>query len=103
VPEAGFAHGGQVRPDFGLVKLCQGGVEPIPSQRTELATGLEVRHSRAMDRDEILHVLRAFEEEGIGVWVATPSALYRLKKATVRPLDRQDAEALKQQFDLEEE
>lgn len=193
-----------MRPDFGVVKLCQGGVEPIPSQRTKLATGLEVRYSRAMDRDEILHVLRAFEEEGleyvligaaamgfhgivratedldlfirataqnverlkrafrrvysddphvdeissddllsdypavryyppsgdlyfdvmtrlgdaaafdtvesmivevegIRVWVATPSALYRLKKATVRPLDRQDAEALKQQFDLEEE
>jgi hypothetical protein len=31
---------------------------------------------------------------GIPVWVATPAALYRLKKGTVRPLDRQDAEAL---------
>ena len=43
------------------------------------------------------------EIEGIRVSVATPSALYRLKKDTVRPLDRQDAEALKQHFDLEEE
>ncbi|MGB3563059.1 MAG: nucleotidyl transferase AbiEii/AbiGii toxin family protein [Thermoanaerobaculia bacterium] len=33
------------------------------------------------------------EVEGIRVWVATPHALYRLKKDTVRPLDRQDAEA----------
>ena len=40
---------------------------------------------------------------GIRVSVATPRALYRLGKDTVRPLDRQDAEALKQQFDLEEE
>ena len=43
------------------------------------------------------------EVEGIRVSVATPKALYRLKKDTVRALDRQDAEALKQQFDLEEE
>jgi hypothetical protein len=43
------------------------------------------------------------EVEGVRVWVATPDALYRLKKDTVRPLDRQDAEALRQQFDLEEE
>ena len=43
------------------------------------------------------------EVEGIRVSVATPLTLYRLKKDTVRPLDRQDAETLKQQFDLEEE
>ena len=40
---------------------------------------------------------------GIQVKVATPAALYRLKKDTVRPLDRQDAEALRRQFDLPEE
>lgn len=34
--------------------------------------------------------------------VATPSALYRLKKGTLRPLDRQDAEALRRRFDLED-
>jgi hypothetical protein len=41
--------------------------------------------------------------EGIPVRVATPAALYRLKKGTVRPLDRQDAEALRRHFDLKEE
>lgn len=41
--------------------------------------------------------------EGISVRVATPGALYRLKKGTVRPLDRQDAEALRRRFDLKEE
>ena len=41
--------------------------------------------------------------EGIPVHVATPAALYRLKKDTLRPLDRQDAEALRRQFDLKEE
>jgi len=43
------------------------------------------------------------EAEGIPVWVATPRALYQLKKDTVRALDRQDAEALRRRFDLEEE
>jgi hypothetical protein len=32
------------------------------------------------------------EVAGVQVRVATPAALYRLKKGTVRPLDRQDAE-----------
>jgi hypothetical protein len=41
--------------------------------------------------------------EGIRVRVATPEALYRLKKGTVRAIDRQDAEALRRRFDLEEE
>jgi hypothetical protein len=42
------------------------------------------------------------EVEGIRVRVATPESLYRLKKDTVRPLDRQDAERLRQRFGLEE-
>jgi hypothetical protein len=42
------------------------------------------------------------EVDGIHVRVATPAALYRLKKGTVRPIDRQDAEALRRRFDLEE-
>jgi len=39
---------------------------------------------------------------GIRVRVATPRALYDLKKDTVRALDRQDAEALRQRFLLED-
>ena len=42
------------------------------------------------------------EVEGIRVRVATPAALYRLKRNTVRPLDRQDAEMLRQRFHLGE-
>jgi len=42
------------------------------------------------------------EIEGIRVRVATPAALYRLKKGTVRALDRQDA-ALRDRFRLSEE
>ena len=41
--------------------------------------------------------------DGVRVRVATPAALYRLKKGTVRPLDRKDAEALRRRFDLPEE
>lgn len=42
------------------------------------------------------------EIDGIRVPVATPAALYRLKRGTVRPLDRQDAEALRRRFNLPE-
>jgi hypothetical protein len=43
------------------------------------------------------------EIEGIHVRVATPAALYRLKRATVRALDRHDAAALRERFGLDEE
>jgi hypothetical protein len=45
----------------------------------------------------------AKEIEGIRVRVATPAALYKLKRGTVRPLDHQDAAALRQRFNLGEE
>ncbi len=40
------------------------------------------------------------EIEGARVRVATPLALYRLKKGTVRPKDHQDAAALRERFNL---
>lgn len=43
------------------------------------------------------------EFEGIRVSVATPRALYLLKRSTVRPLDHRDAEALRQQFGLQDD
>jgi acylphosphatase len=43
------------------------------------------------------------EVEGIRVRVATPAALYRLKRGTVRPLDRADARALRERFGLADE
>ena len=43
------------------------------------------------------------EVEGIRVRVATPAALYHLKKGTVRPLDRRDAAALRERFNLTDE
>jgi hypothetical protein len=41
--------------------------------------------------------------EGVRVRVATPRTLYRMKKDTVRPQDRLDAQALRERFDLLEE
>lgn len=35
--------------------------------------------------------------------VATPAALYRMKRSTVRAKDRQDAVALRERFHLEDE
>lgn len=41
--------------------------------------------------------------EGVKVRVATPSMLYRMKRSTVRPQDRLDAESLRERFGLTEE
>lgn len=41
--------------------------------------------------------------DGISIRVATPAQLYRMKKGTVRPQDRLDAEAIRERFGLDEE
>ena len=41
--------------------------------------------------------------DGIAVRIATPMALYRQKKGTVRPQDHVDAAALKERFNLQDE
>ncbi|CAN5845559.1 hypothetical protein BH18ACI5_BH18ACI5_15550 [soil metagenome] len=43
------------------------------------------------------------EIQGIRVPVATPAALYRLKRGTVRAIDHQDAAALRARFGLAED
>lgn len=43
------------------------------------------------------------EEDGTHVRVATPAALYRLKKGTVRSQDHVDAAALRERFNLKDE
>jgi hypothetical protein len=43
------------------------------------------------------------EVAGTRVRVATPAALYRLKKGTVRAQDHLDATALRERFNLKEE
>lgn len=41
--------------------------------------------------------------EGVPIRVATPSTLYRMKKDTVRPIDRADAAALREKFGIKDE
>jgi acylphosphatase len=41
--------------------------------------------------------------DGVRIPIATPRALYQLKKDTVRPLDRQDAAALRERFGLDQD
>lgn len=43
------------------------------------------------------------EVDGVEVSVASPKTLYRLKRDTVRPIDRADASALRRTFELDEE
>ena len=50
-------------------------------------------------RYEDLETLR-MPFEGMLVTVVTPQTLYRMKKDTVRPKDRMDAEALRRKFNL---
>lgn len=67
----------------------------------DLYFGVMTRLGEAASFDTVEAEIK--EVEGIRVRVATPAALYRLKRTTVRPLDRQDAEALRRRFDLTEE
>jgi len=41
--------------------------------------------------------------EGVRVRLATPAMLYRMKRDTVRPIDRADAAALREKFNLQDE
>lgn len=41
--------------------------------------------------------------EGVPIRVATPATLYRMKRGTLRPIDRADAAALREKFGLVEE
>jgi hypothetical protein len=43
------------------------------------------------------------EREGVRLRIATPRMLYRMKKDTVRPIDRADSADLKEKFGIEED
>ena len=59
----------------------------------DLYFDIMTRLGKAADFESVAREAKLIE--GIRVLVATPEALYRLKKETVRPIDRQDAEALR--------
>ena len=46
--------------------------------------------------------VEVLELEGVKIRLATAAALYRMKKGTVRPIDRADAAALREKFRLED-
>lgn len=66
----------------------------------QLFLDVMTRLGTAADFDTIESETKVFE--GIRVSLATPRALYRLKRDTLRPLDRQDAEMLAREFGLKE-
>lgn len=41
--------------------------------------------------------------DGVRVHLATPATLYRMKKDTLRPIDRADAQTLRQRFNLRDD
>jgi len=43
------------------------------------------------------------EVEGVRVRLATPTTLYRMKRDTIRPIDRADAAALRDKFKIKDE
>ena len=67
----------------------------------ELAIDLVARLGQAFKYEDI--EAETINLEGVQVRVATPAMLYRMKKDTVRPIDRADAAALKQMFEIEDD
>jgi hypothetical protein len=59
------------------------------------------RLGTAADYDSVEAEIK--EVAGVRVRVASPRALYRLKRDTLRPIDRQDAEMLRRAFKIEDE
>jgi len=60
-----------------------------------------------MDVDKVLALIEAMNREnvdleGVRVRVVSPRTLYEMKKDTVRPKDRGDADALQRRFHLPE-
>ena len=66
---------------------------------TDYAIDILARLGTAVGFDDL--VWETHDLEGTPVRLATPATLYRMKRNTVRPVDRMDAEALRDKFDLE--
>jgi hypothetical protein len=71
-------------------------VSPRADNVERLKLALKYLYDGAPNVDEI-------SADGIRVRVATPAMLYRMKKDTVRPQDRLDAETIRREFGLDEE
>lgn len=59
------------------------------------------RLGEAFDYDDLEAELVVLE--GVTVRLATPQTLYKMKKGTIRPIDRADAANLRDKFDIKDE
>lgn len=67
---------------------------------TDYSIDLLSRLRTAMGYDDL--VWKSVQVEGVPVRLATPETLYRMKRNTLRPIDRADAQALRDLFGLED-
>lgn len=67
---------------------------------TDYAIDLLSRLGSAVGFDDL--AWESVEVEGVPVRLATPATLYRMKRDTMRPIDRADAHALRDLFGLED-
>jgi len=67
----------------------------------DLVIDVIARLGSAFDFDDLQS--QTLTIEGVPVHVATPATLYRMKRESIRPIDRADAAALKEKFGLEED
>lgn len=70
--------------------LVQSEESHVPYEPTDVTRNRLTRYPSSVDRNEM-------------VSVATPEALYRMKKGTVRLQDQADAAALRERFNLKDE
>ncbi|HVT56782.1 MAG TPA: nucleotidyl transferase AbiEii/AbiGii toxin family protein [Thermoanaerobaculia bacterium] len=75
-------------------------IEYVPPQRAyslDILSRLgEVYRYEQLEAEDVI-------VDGVRIRVATPRMLYRMKRDTVRPLDRIDAEAIRERFGLRED
>lgn len=92
---------GVVRATEDLDVMIKGTAENIERLRAALYFDVLTRFGAAANFETVDSEIKSLEDTH--VTVATPAALYRMKKDTVRAKDHQDAAALRQRFGLTDE
>ncbi len=92
---------GVVRATEDLDVMIKGTAENIERLRAALYFDVLTRFGAAANFETVDSEIKSLEDTH--VTVATPAALYRMKKDAVRAKDHQDAAALRQRFGLTDE